>query len=177
MAVGIGFVRNMMKKALVISILLVMTGSMTACGQSAEPTLTPGTTPDQQPTDESVVSGNGRVVTGDEALELYGIDVDNPPTPGAAGATPQIWFPAKAWVEPSILPYDPNETINFLPMYSRPELDEEGIWLGDLEADLEVILHGISQDGTVCLVEGPVMQGWDAKGWVACNRLSFTEPD
>jgi hypothetical protein len=62
-------------------------------------------------------------------------------------------------------------------MYSKPELDKEGIWLGDLEAGLEVILHGISQDNTVCLVEGPVIQGWEAKGWVACNRLSFTEPE
>ena len=177
MAVGIGFVRNMMKKALVISILLVMAGILAACGQSDESTLTPGKTPDQQQTDEPIVSGSGRVITGEEALDLYGIDVDNPPTPGAASATPQIWFPAKAWVEPSILPYDPNETINFLPMYSKPELEDEGIWLGDLEAGLEVILHGISQDSTVCLVEGPVMQGWDAKGWVACNRLSFTEPD
>ncbi len=62
-------------------------------------------------------------------------------------------------------------------MYSKPELEDEGIWLGDLEAGLEVILHGISHISTVCLVEGPVMQGWDAKGWVSCNRLSFTEPD
>lgn len=177
MAVGIGFVRNMMKNALALSILLVMAGILAACGQSDVPTLAPGMTPDRQSTEEPVVSGRGRVITGEEALEFYGIDVDNPPTPGAETATPQIWFPAKAWVEPSILPYDPNETIYFLPMYSRPELDKEGIWLGDLEAGLEVILHGISQDGTVCLVEGLVMQGWDVKGWVSCNRLSFTEPD
>ena len=87
MAVGIGFVRNMMKNALVLSILLVMAGILAACGQSEEPTLAPGMTPDRQSTEEPVVSGRGRVITGEEALEFYGIDVDNPPTPGAETAT------------------------------------------------------------------------------------------
>ena len=121
-------------------------------------------------------SGNPREITGDEALRLYGVDVNSRPTAAPPTATPQIWFPARAWVEPSVLPYDPNETINFLPMFSRPELDEEGTWLGDLEAGTEVVLHAISEDGSVCLVEGPVMQGWTMQGWVACNRLSYTGP-
>jgi len=121
-------------------------------------------------------SGNPREITGDEALRLYGVDVNSTPTAAPPTGTPQIWFPARAWVEPSVLPYDPNETINFLPMFSRPELDEEGTWLGDLEAGTEVVLHAISEDGSVCLVEGPVMQGYTTQGWVACNRLSYTGP-
>jgi hypothetical protein len=137
--------------------------------------------PEGSPSQSTAVSpaapGGGQVITGTEALELYGVDVNHPPTPRPATATPQIWFPARAWVEPSVLPYDPNETINFLPMFSRPELDSEGTWLGDLEAGREVILQAVSEDGTVCLVEGTALQGWTTKGWVACNRLRFTEPE
>ena len=115
------------------------------------------------------------MITGSEALELYGVAAS--PTPGPPTATPQIWFPARAWVEPSILPYDPNETIDFLPMFSNTTLDDDGLWLGDLGAGEEVILHGVSADGSVCLVEGEALQGWSTKGWVACNRLRFTEPE
>ena len=62
-------------------------------------------------------------------------------------------------------------------MFSGPELDVEGTWLGDLEAGSEVVLHAVSEDGTGCLVEGPALQGWSTKGWVACNRLRFTEAE
>ena len=146
------------------------------CGSNGlipEPQGSPGQATAEMP----AAPGGGRVITGTEALELYGLDVNHPPTLGPATATPQVWFPARAWVEPSVLPYDPNETINFLPMFSRLELDMEGTWLGDLEAGGEVILHAVSEDGTVCLVEGTVLQGWTTKGWVACNRLRFTEPE
>ena len=160
-----------MRKTLAIGFALAAAWTLTGCATN-ETMLTPvgpnGTAPTQ-----AAVPGGGRVITGTEALELYGVDVNHPPTPGPATATPQIWFPARAWVEPSVLPYDPNETINFLPMFSLPELDAEGTWLGDLKAGSEVILHAVSEDGTVCLVEGPVLQGWTTKGWVACNRLRF----
>lgn len=145
---------------------------MAACGGAGATSTEPGGTA-ATPTEEQP-SETGRVITGAEALELYG--AGSPPTAGPPTATPQIWFPARAWVEPSILPYDAEETIDFLPMFSNTTLDEEGIWLGDLGAGQEVILHGVSADGRVCLVEGTVLQGWPTRGWVACNRLSFTEP-
>lgn len=122
-------------------------------------------------------AGSPREITGDEALRLYGVDVNSTPTAAPATATPQIWFPARAWVEPAVMPYDLDETIDFLPMFSRPTLDEEGTWLGDLEAGTEVVLHAISEDGSVCLVEGRVLQGWTTRGWVACNRLTYIGPE
>ena len=176
MAVGTSSVKIMMNKAFLIIILLVTVGFLGACGNLDE-TNAPDTLTDEGPSEGSDITGDRRVITGDEALGLYGIDVNNPPTPGSGTSTSQIWFPAKAWVEPSILPYDSEETIYFLPMYSKPELDIKGMWLGDLEAGVEVVLHGISRDSKVCMVEGSVMQGWEAKGWVSCNRLSFTQPE
>ena len=173
---GTSSVKIIMKKIFLILILLVTAGFLGACGTPGKLT-TPSTVTDEVPTEGSNITGDGRVITGDDALGLYGIDVNNPPIPGSGTSTPQIWFPAKAWVEPSILPYDPDETINFLPMYSKTDLDIKGMWLGDLEAGKEVVLHGISREGKVCLVEGSVMQGWDAKGWVSCNRLSFILPE
>ncbi len=166
----------MMNKAFLIIILLVTAGFLGACGNLDE-TNAPGTVTDKGLIEGPDVSRNGRMITGTEALELYGVDVNNPPKPGDGTSTPQVWFPAKAWVEPSILPYDPEETIYFLPMYSKPDLEIKGMWLGDLEAGVEVVLHGISRDSKVCMVEGSVMQGWEAKGWVSCNRLSFTQPE
>ena len=164
-----------MKKALTIGFALAAAWTLAGCGTN-EVTPAPGSPTGDVPT-QAGVPGGGRVITGTEALKLYGIDVNNPPTPGPATATQQIWFPARAWVEPSVLAYDPNETINFLPMFSLPELDAEGTWLGDLNAGSEVILHAVSADGKACLVEGPVLQGWTTKGWVACNRLRFTEAE
>jgi hypothetical protein len=171
-----------MKKTPLNLLLLASAVMFSGCRAGEQPTLLPDTTPEVQATKPQVNSEDGRVITGQEALALYGIDVNNPPTPDSAKATPQTWFPAQAWVEPSILPYDPDETINFLPMYTKTGLGdsglgEPGMWLGDLETGQEVILNGITQDGKACLVEGTVMQGWEARGWVSCNRLRFTEPD
>jgi hypothetical protein len=163
-----------MRKALAIGFALVAAGTLAGCGPHGT-ALSPGG-PTGAPATQGQTFGTGRVITGTEALGLYGVDANNTPTPGPATATPQNWFPARAWVEPSVLPYDATETINFLPMFSGPELDVEGTWLGDLEAGSEVILHAVSEDGTGCLVEGAVLQGWTAKGWVACNRLRFGEP-
>jgi hypothetical protein len=168
-------VRVEMRGILAVGFALAAAWTLAGCGGSG-PRVTPQGSASEGPGETPVASGSERAITGTEALELYGVDVNDPPTPGPATGTPQIWFPAKAWVEPSVLPYDPNETINFLPMFSRPELDAEGTWLGDLESGRDVILHAVSEDGTVCLVEGPVLQGWTTKGWVACNRLRFSGP-
>jgi len=162
-----------MGKSLAIGIVIVAAWTLTGCGTDGS-VLTPAGAIEATDT-QAQTSGDGRVITGPEALELYGVDVNDPPSPGPATATPQIWFPARAWVEPSVLPYDVTESINFLPMFSAPDLDVQGTWLGDLEADREVTLHAVSEDGAACLVEGPVLQGWTAKGWVACNRLRLVE--
>jgi len=159
-----------MRRMLRVGTLLLAACVMVACGSTS---VARGRGGEAEVVPTEAPSGEGRVITGQEALELYGIAF--PPTPGRLAATPQIWFPARAWVEPSILPYDPNETIDFLPMFSSTTLDERGLWLGDLSAGEEVILHGVSADGSVCLVEGQTQQGWSTKGWVACNRLRFTE--
>jgi hypothetical protein len=162
-----------MRSFLRIGLALAVACVLAACGTD-EATLVIES-PTEATTIEEPLPEEGRIIKGTEALELYG--VGNTPTPAPPPATPQIWFPAKAWVEPSILPYDPDETINFLPMFSNMTLDEDGLWLGDLESGQEVVLHGVSSDGRVCLVEGPVLQGWSTKGWVACNRLRFTESE
>jgi hypothetical protein len=161
-----------MRKLLEISLTLAAACVLAGCGSRQGTPEVAG--PTESAATDVPVSGKGRVITGEEALELYGAAAS--PTPGPPTATPQIWFPASAWVEPSILPYDPNETIDFLPMFSNMTLDEDGVWMGDLGAGEEVVLHGVSADGSVCLVEGETQQGWSTKGWVACNRLRFTEP-
>jgi hypothetical protein len=169
-ALGVGVERLRMRKSPEVMLTLAVACAMVSCvGRGAT---TAGST--AAVSTEVTAPGAGRVVTGAEALELYGAAAS--PTPGPPTATPQIWFPARAWVEPAILPYDPNETIDFLPMFSNMTLDENGLWMGDLGAGEEVVLHGVSADGSVCLVEGDTLQGWSTKGWVACNRLRFTEP-
>ena len=108
-----------------------------------------------------------REITGQEALELYGVETEEPePT-----RTPEYWFPMKAVVLENTLPYDSEETIDILAVFTREELSEGGTWIGDLQAGSEVVLHSISPDGAKCLVEGMAIQGWPVKGWVACNRL------
>ncbi len=128
--------------------------------------------------EENVAAGDGtpRVISGQEALQLYGVATEDPvsikPT-----STPLYYFPARAWVLPNEIPYDPQETITILPMFTRPALNDGGTWLGDLEAGAEVVLQGVNADRTACLVEGLTLQGWSTMGWVACNRLSFYEVD
>jgi len=48
---------------------------------------------------------------------------------------------------------------------------------GSLTAGLPFgnFLQGVDADRTACLVEGVTMQGWSTMGWVACNRLCFSE--
>ena len=172
MDLGISSMKNNLKAIQIISSILGVIVLLSACAGGDETTEIASTL-EMTPT-ESVDSGDGRTIEGDEALELYGAVAS--PTTGPPTATPQIWFPAKAWVEPSILPYDSEENINYLPMFSNRRLEEAtSLWLGDLEAGQEVILHGVTEDGVICLVEGETTQGWTAKGFVACNRLRFTE--
>jgi hypothetical protein len=110
-----------------------------------------------------------REITGQEALDLYGVETEvREPT-----RTPEYWFPIRAVVLPNVLPYDPDETIDILSVFTREELSEGGTWMGDLQAGSEVVLHSVSPDGAKCLVEGTAVQGWPVKGWVACNRLEI----
>jgi hypothetical protein len=114
-----------------------------------------------------------REITGQEALDLYGVGSEGA-FPAEPTSTPLSLFPASAIVLENKNPYDPNETITILPMFTRPGLNHDGTWMGDLEAGTEVVVHIINQDRTACLVEGLTAQGWSTKGWVACNRLSFS---
>ncbi len=126
--------------------------------------------------DLQTTSGTPREISGEEALQLYGVETEDPasivPT-----STPLYFFPARAWVLPNEIPYDTNETITILPMFTRPSLNDGGTWLGDLQTGTEVVLHSVNADRTACLVEGLTMQGWSTIGWVACNRLRFYEGD
>ena len=87
--------------------------------------------------------------------------------------TPEYWFLIKAVVLENVLPYDPEETIDILSVFTREELSEGGTWMGDLGAGSEVVLHSVSPDGAICLVEGIAIKDWPVKGWVACNRLEI----
>lgn len=116
-----------------------------------------------------------QVVSGEEALSLYGI------TPGpSAESTPTVtaeaWFPRQVWVSASVLPYDDTSPIRILPVYSDPELDRTGTWLGDLPEGASVTLRIVDATGRACLVDGAAAQGWQVRGWVACNRILFFEP-
>jgi len=115
-----------------------------------------------------------REISGDEALALYGVDQENGES-AEPTSTPYYFFPAAAVILANENPLDPNETVTILPMFTRPGLNQDGTWLGDLEAGTEVVVHIINQDRTACLVEGLTAQGWNTKGWVACNRIEFTE--
>lgn len=113
-----------------------------------------------------------RRITGQEALELYGA-VDN--VEAEATRIPEAWFPIQVWVTANVLPYDSDETIDVVAVFTRPELSNGGTWLGDVQAGSEVTLFSVLEDGSTCFIEGTAVQAWTVKGWVACNRLSFTE--
>ena len=76
----------------------------------------------------------------------------------------------------SVLPYDDPDPIVFMPVYAESELGVQSTWLGDLEAGSSVMLLSIHADGRACYIEGKAFQGWEVEGWVACNRLLFSEP-
>lgn len=161
----------MKRIALISSIVVVIATIVVGCSIFRKE-IEDGTPPGELQT----TSGTPREITGQEALQLYGVATEDPgsikPT-----STPLYFFPARAWVLPNEIPYDPNETITILPMFTRPSLNDGGTWLGDLEAGTEVVLQGVDAERTACLVEGVTMQGWSTMGWVACNRLRFYAED
>jgi hypothetical protein len=116
----------------------------------------------------------GSVITGEDALRLYDIE---PAVVGSPEArTPEPWFPMRVWVTASVLPYDDPDPILTLPVYADYQLGVTSTWLGDLVAGSEVVLWSVHVDGRACYIEGDAQQGWEVRGWVACNRLSFEEP-
>ena len=149
-------------------VFLVSIGCSITGSTEGETDLTPGIVgTDVEPNDRE-----SRRITGQEALELYGA------LEGAeedATRIPETWFPIQVWVTENVLPYDPDETIEVLAVFTRPELSDGGTWLGDIQAGSEVTLLSVMEVGAACFIEGNAVQGWTVKGWVACNRLSFTE--
>jgi len=117
----------------------------------------------------------GRVISGEEALRLYGIDAETEVDPYEFRATPEPWFPMQVWVSASVLPYDDQDPILVLPVYADSELGVQSTWVGDLEAGTSVMLLSVHPDGRSCYVEGAALQGWEVEGWVACNRLVFKD--
>jgi hypothetical protein len=118
----------------------------------------------------------GRVISGEEALRLYGIEPGIEVGPLEPSSTQVPWFPMLVWVSASVLPYDDPDPILVLPVYADSELGVSSTWVGDLEAGSSVMLLSVHADSRSCFVEGRAIQGWDIQGWVACNRLIFHEP-
>ena len=118
----------------------------------------------------------GRVISGEEALRLYGIESGIEVGPVEPSSTQEPWFPMQVWVSASVLPYDDPDPIGVLPMYADGEFGVSSTGVGDLEAGTSVMLISVHPDGSSCFFEGISLQGWDVKGWVACNRLIFHEP-
>jgi hypothetical protein len=80
------------------------------------------------------------------------------------------------WLSASILPYDDPDPILVLPVYADSELGVSSTWVGDLEAGSRVMLLSVHPDSRSCYIVGKALQGWTVEGWVACNRLLFSEP-
>ena len=126
--------------------------------------------------DDSDSVPTGRVISGEEALRLYGIEPGIEVGPVESSSTQDPWFPMQVWVSASILPYDDPDPILVLPVYADSELGVLSTWVGDLEAGSSVTLLAVHADGRTCFVNGNALQGWTVEGWVACNRLIFHEP-
>ena len=118
----------------------------------------------------------GSVISGEEALRLYDITPVEVVSPEAPTPSPEPWFPMQVWVTASVLPYDDPDPIRTLPVYADHELGVSSTWIGDLAAESEVTLWSVHANGRACFVEGPAIQGWQVRGWVACNRLVFEKP-
>jgi hypothetical protein len=126
--------------------------------------------------DDSDSVPTGRVISGEEALSLYGVDSETEVEPEDPRITPEPWFPMQVWVSASILPYGDPDPILVLPVCADSELGVSSTWVGDLEAGSSVMLLSVHADGSVCYIEGKAFQGWEVEGWVACNRFLFHEP-
>jgi hypothetical protein len=120
-------------------------------------------------------TGSSEVISGEDALRLYGITSEPKLEPTPTVLDPS-WFPREVWVSASVLPYDDGAPIRILPVYSDAGLDVTGTWLGDLEAGEKAFLKGVDQAGRSCFVSGQAAQGWDLEGWVACNRILLSKP-
>ncbi len=96
--------------------------------------------------------------------------------PVETSSTQDAWFPMHVWVSASILPYDDPDPILVLQVYADSELGVSSTWMGDLEAGSSVKLLSVHADGRTCFVNGNALQRWTVEGWVACNRLLFSEP-
>ena len=118
----------------------------------------------------------GSVISGEDALRLYGITPGDDGSPEVPTASPESWFPMRVWVSASVLPYDDPDPIRTLPVYADHELGVFSTWVGDLAAESEVTLWSVHADDRACFVEGKTIQGWGVHGWVACNRLLFERP-
>lgn len=118
----------------------------------------------------------GIVISGEEALRLYGIEAKVEDEPEQYWTTLEPWFPMEVWVSASVLPYEDPDPIMVLPVYADSELGVQSTWVGDLEAGTSVMLLSVHPDGRSCYVEGVALQGWEVEGWVACNRLRIKEP-
>lgn len=118
----------------------------------------------------------GSVISGEDALRLYDITPVEVVSPETPTPSPEPWFPMRVWVTASVLPYDDPDPIRTLPVYADHELGVSSTWVGDLAAESEVTLWSVHADGRACFVEGHVIQGWEVRGWVACNRLVFEKP-
>jgi hypothetical protein len=117
-----------------------------------------------------------RVISGEEALRLYGIKPGQDVATVGPMSTPQPWFPMQVWVSASVLPYDDPDPIQVLPVYADSELSVASTWVGDLQAGSSIKLWFDHADGYACFVEGEIIQGWEVRGWVNCNRLLFNRP-
>jgi hypothetical protein len=133
-------------------------------------------TPEDRPGDGITAAPAGRIISGEEALRLYGIGIQPEVEGEGVFATPEPWFPMEVWVSASVLPYEDPDPIYILPVYADSELGVQSTWVGDLKAGKSVMLLSVHPDGHACFVEGSAVQGWSIKGWVACNRLLFAEP-
>ena len=122
------------------------------------------------------MDGEGDLISGEEALRLYGLTPDGEAMVSTTTADPEPWFPRDVWVAASVLPYDDPAPILSLPVYADAELGVFSTWVGDLPAGSAVTLLSVHADGRACFVEGQTMQGWDVRGWVACNRLLLENP-
>lgn len=117
----------------------------------------------------------GKIISGEEALRLYGIDARREEESSLAWATLEPWFPMEVWVSASVLPYEDPDPILVIPVYADSELGVQSTWVGDLEVGTNVMLLSVHPDGGSCFVEGVAVQGWEVEGWVACNRLLLSE--
>jgi len=126
--------------------------------------------------EDTSVEFSRRIISGEEALRLYGIEPAVEVITEVPISTPEPWFPMQVWVSASVLPYDDPDPIRVLPVYADSELGVASTWVGDLEAESIVTLWSVHPNGHACFIEGETIHGWEVQGWVACNRLLFNEP-